>query len=102
MNTRGMLSRTRGVVWLILLWVGTSAAQQLPDEVVRWADRVFHNGIVLTLDTDEGDFTVAQALAIRDGKILAVGSNDRILRLAYIRDGLGPPHPLLPARAGVL
>ncbi len=82
MNTRGILSRKGGVAWLILLWVGTSAAQQLPDEVVRWADRVFHNGIVLTVDTDEGDFTVAQALAIRDGKILAVGSNDRILRLA--------------------
>ena len=46
------------------------------------ADIVFFNGKVLTVDTDEGDFTVAQALAIRDGRILAVGSDDRVQRLA--------------------
>ena len=42
-------------------------------------DIIFFNGKVLTVDSDEGDFTVAQALAVADGIILAVGSNDRIL-----------------------
>lgn len=59
-----------------------SRAQQLPEEVIRYADMVFHNGYVLTVDTDRGDFTIAEAVAIRDGRILAVGSNEKALRLA--------------------
>ncbi|MEE8339462.1 MAG: amidohydrolase family protein [Xanthomonadales bacterium] len=46
------------------------------------ADIVFFNGKVLTVDSDEGDFTVAQGLAIRDGIIQAVGSDDLVRRLA--------------------
>jgi predicted amidohydrolase YtcJ len=46
------------------------------------ADMVLYNGKVLTVDTDEGDFTVAQAVAIRDGNILLVGSDDQVLRQA--------------------
>ena len=46
------------------------------------ADIVFFNGKVLTVDTDEGDFTVAQALAIRDGIIHAVGTDEQVQRLA--------------------
>ncbi|MBI4455709.1 MAG: amidohydrolase family protein [Acidobacteria bacterium] len=44
-------------------------------------DVIFHNGYVLTVDTDQGDFTVAQAMALGGGKILAVGSNDDVLKL---------------------
>ncbi len=66
----------------LLALPAVSQAQQLPEEVIRYADMVFHNGYVLTVDTDRGDFTIAEAAAIRDGKILAVGSNDRVLKLA--------------------
>jgi hypothetical protein len=41
------------------------------------ADTIFLNGKVLTVDTDEGDFTISQAVAVRDGIIQAVGSNAR-------------------------
>ena len=51
----------------------------LPTEVVAYADTILFNGKVLTADDQ---FTVAQAAAIRDGKILAVGTSQRILRMA--------------------
>ena len=58
---------------------GVLGAQQLPPEVVAYADMIFYNGKVLTADEH---FTVAQAVAVRDGKFLAVGRTDRILRMA--------------------
>src|SRR5215470_412188 len=41
----------------------------------RWtpyADVIFTNGKIVTVDTN---FPIAQALAIKDGKLIAVGSN---------------------------
>ena len=52
---------------------------QIPQELLHYPDFVFHNGIVLTVDPHD---TRAEAVAVRDGKILAVGKNDQILRLA--------------------
>ena len=49
------------------------------DETSAAANRVFTNGNILTVD--EG-FSVVQALAVRDDRILAVGSNDEMLALA--------------------
>ena len=57
-----------------------SLAQQLPDAL--YADIVFHNGYVLTVDRDRGDFTVVKALAVKDGKIVGVGSSTEILKFA--------------------
>ncbi|HEX8038700.1 MAG TPA: amidohydrolase family protein, partial [Chryseosolibacter sp.] len=42
------------------------------------ADTILSNGKVVTVD---GDFTIAQALAIKNGRILAVGDDQRILDL---------------------
>lgn len=62
------------------LLLGSSAmAQDLPPEVVRYADIVLHNGRILTASTD---VEIAEAVAIRDGTFLAVGSSDRILAMA--------------------
>ncbi|MGH7888022.1 MAG: hypothetical protein ACREPG_09165, partial [Candidatus Binatia bacterium] len=47
--------------------------------LVIFADAVYHNGKVLTVDER---FSIAQALAVRDGKVMAVGSNAEILNLA--------------------
>ena len=63
----------------LTLFVGQSLAQSLPPELIRYADSVLYNGKVLTADKN---FTVAEAVAVRDGKILAVGSNQEIERLA--------------------
>jgi predicted amidohydrolase YtcJ len=52
---------------------------KLPDAVIRYADIVLFNGKVLTADEK---FTIAQAVAIRDGKFLAVGRTQDIMALA--------------------
>ena len=41
------------------------------------ADLVLHNGRVLTLD---GELTVAEAVAVREGKVVAVGTGKELLR----------------------
>ena len=47
------------------------------------ADMVIYNGKILTIDSpDPNGFTIAQALALYDGKILVVGSNEEALELA--------------------
>ncbi len=45
---------------------------------VRAADFVAFNGRIVTVDAG---FSVAQAMAVQDGRIVAVGSNDEVLRL---------------------
>ena len=76
--------KNRGV-WLftVMLWLvgGVQSllwAQQVPDMIL-------YNGKVVTMDNHEVTYdvgTIAQALAIRDGKILAVGSNQEVRALA--------------------
>jgi predicted amidohydrolase YtcJ len=56
----------------IILSVFAGSAQQT-------ADTVLHNGKVLTVDSD---FSTAQAVAVRGNRIVAVGGNDEVLRLA--------------------
>lgn len=53
----------------------------LPREVVRFADVVLFNGDVLTADADS-DFTIAEAVAVRDGRFLAAGDNAYVLSMA--------------------
>ena len=60
--------------------VRIAQAQDFAPEVLHYADMVFYNGHVLTMDRDQAPFTVTEALAVRDGKILAVGEDERILR----------------------
>ena len=70
------------VVLAIFAWARMASSQQpadLPPEVVAYADMVFYNGKVYTADDQ---FTVAEAVAVRDGKIMAIGTSQRILRMA--------------------
>ena len=63
-------------------------AQTVPAELVSYPNLVVLNGKVLTID---GQFSVAEAVAIRDGRIFAVGRNDEIKRL------VGPPTRVIDA-----
>ncbi|MBI2820988.1 MAG: amidohydrolase family protein, partial [Acidobacteria bacterium] len=45
-------------------------------------DKILHNGKIVTVDKD---FSMAEAVAIKDGRFLAVGSNAEILPLAGAR-----------------
>jgi predicted amidohydrolase YtcJ len=71
---------TKHLVWFAALAAALVTAPA--DAQTPAADTVLVNGKVITLD---GASSIAQALAIRDGKILAVGSNDDISKRADVR-----------------
>lgn len=56
----------------IILLMIIAVSCQNPDK----ADLLVHNAMIYTVDDD---FTVAEAIAVKDGKILAVGTNEQIL-----------------------
>lgn len=78
-----MAKRTcRILAWLAVLaiqGVVDARGQAPPPEVLAYADTVLYNGQVLVVDEA---FTIAQAIAVRDGKVLAVGDSARILSMA--------------------
>jgi predicted amidohydrolase YtcJ len=68
-----------GVMGMILLLSGSLSAQgQVPAELLSYPQLILHNGKLLTADEN---FRIAEAVAIRDGAFLAVGTNQEILRL---------------------
>lgn len=68
-------------IFQLLPGVVMSQDGSIPAELINYADIVLYDGQVLTADADK-DFTVAEAVAVRDNKILAVGMTPEILRLA--------------------
>ncbi|MDX1500572.1 MAG: hypothetical protein R3176_11770 [Woeseiaceae bacterium] len=81
-------SARRALRWLPVLAIlaGSSAwAQNLPSEILNYADTVYTNAKIITLDEHEVNpdpGTIAQAMAVRDEVILALGTNAQMLRLA--------------------
>jgi len=66
------------------LYFPALAAQQLPPEIISWPDTIYTNAIIVTLDEHElndDPGTIAEAMAVRDGSIQAVGSADYIMRM---------------------
>ena len=61
------------LVWTLLAVALAGAAQ------AQTADTILFNGKIVTLDATS---SVVQALAIRDGRIMAVGTNDEVRKLA--------------------
>lgn len=62
-----------------------AAAEDLPSEIIRYADVVYVNAKIITLDEhkmnpDPG--TIAEAMAVRDEIIIALGSDREMLRMA--------------------
>src|SRR5476649_2754458 len=60
----------RKLLSIALLFAFTSCAA---DKV----DKIIHHAVIYTVDSA---FTIAEAMAIKDGKIVAVGKNDEILK----------------------
>ena len=69
-----------GVSLALVLALRPAAAQvqPVPPELLAYPNLILVNGKVLTVDPQ---FTVAEAVAVRDGRILAVGTDDEIRRL---------------------
>jgi len=55
-----------------------ASLEELPSEVLAYPEIILFNGKVLTVDEE---FSTAQAVAIRDGRFLAVADDARILRM---------------------
>ena len=69
-----------GTVLILLLTVSAAAQQAAPPrELIAYPTLILYNGKVLTVDRQ---FTVAEAVAVRDGRILSVGSTADVRRLA--------------------
>ena len=76
MQSRKM--RRISALFVLLLSFILSQCTSAPPDVLA-PDMVLHNGKIVTVDED---FSIAQAVAIKDGRILAVGSDSEILPLA--------------------
>jgi hypothetical protein len=60
------------------------SAQNLPDILVNYPELIVHNAKIITLDDEaynSNPGTIAQAMAVRDGKVLKIGSDKDILAL---------------------
>lgn len=62
---------------LVMLISNPAGAQ--PQILMNYADLIMLNGKILTIDND---FTITEAIAVRDGLVLATGSNADMLALA--------------------
>ena len=62
---------------LVMLISNPAGAQ--PQILMNYADLIMLNGKILTIDND---FTITEAIAVRDGRVLATGSNADMLALA--------------------
>jgi len=61
-----------------LIWNFVLATFFAPQLLAAEADLIFHNGKVVTVDNR---FSIQQAVAVRDGRILAVGKDRDVLKL---------------------
>jgi predicted amidohydrolase YtcJ len=73
------MKRLVSISFLGALCASVASAQNLPPEVLHYADTVFYNGKVATADAQ---FTTVKAIAVRDGKVLKTGDDAGILALA--------------------
>lgn len=69
--------RSSDLIRLLLLACFSSAAMTGCDPTPTTADLIMYNGKVITVDDD---FLVVQALAVRDGRILAIGDDDDVVK----------------------
>jgi hypothetical protein len=70
---------------IVLGMTNAFAQNNLPPEIVQYADSVYTNATIVTLDDHEMNAnpgTIVQAMAIRDEVIIGLGSNEAMMRMA--------------------
>ncbi|MDX1498500.1 MAG: hypothetical protein R3176_01300 [Woeseiaceae bacterium] len=82
------MTRTAALIALALASLlssqGTVAQDRPPGILVEYPDLIVHNAKIITLDDagyNSNPGTIAEAMAVRDGKVLALGSNRQMLAL---------------------
>ena len=74
---RGFSLWVTGVLIALVMTTG-AMGQSVPPELVSYPELMLHNGKILTVDDR---FSMVQAVAIRDGHFLKVGTNQEVLAL---------------------
>lgn len=83
----------RGLAWLLLLMLAVTGVARvsaqdistLPPEIIQYADAVYVNATIMTLDDHEMNSnpgTIVEAMAVRDEVIIGLGTEAEILRMA--------------------
>ena len=77
----GLLGAFIGALSVAWVW-----AQEIPSILVQYPEVIIHNGKIVTMDDDAltlpgSPGTIIEAMAIRAGRVLALGSDEEILRL---------------------
>ena len=83
---RGILKSMLGSIMILLSLPGWAQdLSALPAAVIQYADAVYINSTIVTLDDhamNANPGTIAQAMAVRDEKIIGLGTNDEMLKYA--------------------
>lgn len=73
------------IVFAMLVATNSVYSQNLPPEILLYADTVYVNGKIVSLDNHEMNSdpgTIASAMAVRDEIIIALGSDRKIMAMA--------------------
>ena len=83
---QGILTSVFGSIMMLLSLPGWAQdISTLPAAVIQYADAVYINSTIVTLDDhamNANPGTIAQAMAVRDEKIIGLGTNDEMLKYA--------------------
>lgn len=74
-----------GLLLFTSMQVWSQANSGLPAAVIQYADAVYINSTIVTLDDhamNANPGTIVQAMAVRDEKIIGLGTNDEIMKYA--------------------
>jgi hypothetical protein len=81
--SRAGLLRALAVALVAAGFAGQIRAQ-VPDVLIMWPDIIYVNGVIVTMDDTEindNPGAIVQAMAVRDEKIVALGTNDEIRKM---------------------
>jgi hypothetical protein len=79
------LNKLTEALLALLIGSATVGAQSLPPEILLYADTVYVNATIVTLDDhamNDNPGTIAEAMAVRDEVIIAIGKKDAMLKMA--------------------
>ncbi len=77
-TAKRIFSLSLTVLWVVFSTATDTAGQSISAELVSYPELILQNGKILTVDDQ---FSMVEAVAIRDGRFLKEGTNQEILAL---------------------